>query len=83
MDPLSHIALGAAVSVAVMVRRTRVWKAALLGAVAGALPDLDVFINHGDPIRNMVLHRAESHSLFWLTLFSVPFSAAAARAVGE
>lgn len=83
MDPLSHIALGAAISVAVMGRRTRVWKAALLGAAAGALPDLDVFINHGDPIRNMVLHRAESHSLFWLTLFSVPFSAAAARAVGE
>ena len=83
MDSLSQIALGAAVSVAVMGRRTAVWKAALLGAVAGTLPDLDVFINHGDPIRNMVLHRAESHSLFWLTLFSLPFSAAVARVVGE
>ena len=83
MDSLSQIALGAAVSVAVMGRRSAVWKAALLGAVAGTLPDLDVFINHGDPIRNMVLHRAESHSLFWLTLFSLPFSAAVARAVGE
>ena len=83
MDSLSQIALGAAISVAVMGRRTKAWKAALLGAAAGTLPDLDVLINHGDPIRNMVLHRAESHSLFWLTLFSVPFSAAAARAVGE
>ena len=83
MDSLSQIALGAAVGVAVMSRRTAVWKAALLGAVAGTLPDLDVFINHGDPIRNMVLHRAESHSLFWLTLFSLPFSAAVARGLGE
>ena len=83
MDSLSQIALGAAVSVTVMGRRTAVWRAALLGAVAGTLPDLDVFINHGDPIRNMVLHRAESHSLFWLTLFSLPFSAPMARAVGE
>jgi inner membrane protein len=83
MDSLSQIALGAAVSVAVMGRRTAVWKAALLGAVAGTLPDLDVLIDQGDPIRNMVLHRAESHSLFWLTLFSLPFSAAVARLLGE
>lgn len=42
------------------------------GAVADTLPDLDVLLDHGDPIANMVLHRAESHSLFWLTLFSFP-----------
>jgi inner membrane protein len=83
MDSVSQIALGAAVSVAVMGRRTAVWKAALWGAAAGTLPDLDVLIDYGDPIRNMVLHRAESHSLFWLTLFSLPFSAVVARAVGE
>jgi inner membrane protein len=78
MDSLSQIALGAAVGVAVMGRRTAVWKAAAWGAVAGTLPDLDVLIDHGDPIRNMVLHRAESHALFWLTLFSLPFAAAVA-----
>ena len=83
MDSLSQIALGAAVSVAVMGRRTAVWKAALWGAVAGTLPDLDVFIDRGDAIRNMVLHRAESHSLFWLTLFSLPFAALVARLQGE
>ena len=65
MDSLSQIALGAAVGVAVMGRRTAVWKAAAWGAVAGTLPDLDVLIDHGDPVRNMVLHRAESHALFW------------------
>jgi len=83
MDSLSQIALGAAVSVAVLGRRTAVWKAALWGAVAGTLPDLDVLIDQGDAIRNMVLHRAQSHALFWLTLFSLPFSALVARLHGE
>lgn len=73
MDSLSQAALGAAVAVAVMRRRTAVWKAAAFGAVAGTLPDLDVFIDHGDPVLDMVLHRAETHALFWLTLFSLPF----------
>lgn len=68
MDSLTQIALGSAVSVAVMGRRTAVWKAALWGAVAGTLPDLDAFIDHGDAILNMTRHRAESHSLFFLTL---------------
>lgn len=83
MDSLSQIALGAAVGIAVMGRRTAVWKAAAWGAVAGTLPDLDVLIDHGDPIRNMVLHRAETHALFWLTLFSLPLSALVARLNGE
>ena len=38
------------------------------GAVCATLPDLDTFIPHGDPIRNMTFHRAESHSLLYLTL---------------
>ena len=83
MDSVSQIALGAAVGVATMGRRTALWKAALWGAVAGTLPDLDVFIDHGDPIRNMVLHRAQTHAPFWLTLFSLPFAAAIARLHGE
>ena len=74
MDSLTQAALGAAVAVAVMHRRTAVWKAASWGAVAGTLPDLDVLIDHGDPILNMVLHRAETHALFWLTLFSAPLT---------
>jgi inner membrane protein len=70
MDSLSQLALGAAVGVAVMGRRTAVWKAAAWGAVCGTLPDLDVVIDYGDPIRNMTLHRAESHAFFYLTLLS-------------
>jgi inner membrane protein len=83
MDSISQLALGAAVSVAVMGRRTALWKAAAWGAVAGTLPDLDVFIDHGNAIANMVLHRAETHSLFWLTLFSWPLAALVARLGGE
>ena len=83
MDSLSQIGLGAAVGVAVMGRRTAVWKAALWGAIGGTMPDLDVLIDYGDPIRNMVLHRAETHAPFWLTLFSLPFAALVARLSGE
>jgi inner membrane protein len=83
MDSVSQLALGAAVGVAVMGRRTALWRAAAWGAVAGTLPDLDVLIDHGNPVHNMVLHRAETHAPFWLTLFSLPFAAAIARVHGE
>lgn len=74
MDSLTQIALGASIGVLVMGRRTAAWKAALWGGVAGVLPDLDVFIDHGDPVLNMVLHRAETHALFWLALASGPLA---------
>lgn len=70
MDSLSQIALGSAVAVAVMGRHTSVKKAALWGAIAGTLPDLDVLIDYGDDLSNMVQHRGFSHSLFYLSLFS-------------
>ena len=83
MDSVSQLALGAAVGVAVMGRRTSLVKAAGWGAVLGTLPDLDVFIDHGDPMLNMVLHRAESHALLWLTLCAPVFAAGIARLHGE
>jgi inner membrane protein len=83
MDSLTQIALGSAVTVAVMGRRTSVWKAALWGAVAGTLPDLDAFIDHGNDVLNMVRHRADSHSLFFLTLGAPLLAALASRLQGE
>lgn len=83
MDSLTQIALGASIGVAVMGRRTAVWKAALWGGVAGLLPDLDVLLDHGDPVLNMVLHRAETHALFWLALASGPLAWFLARMTGE
>jgi inner membrane protein len=83
MDSLTQIALGSAVTVAVMGRRTAVWKAALWGAVAGTLPDLDAFIDHGDDVLNMVRHRAESHSLIFLTLGAPVLAWLVSRVSGE
>jgi len=68
MDSVTQMALGAAVGVAVMGKSQPVWRSALLGAVAGTLPDLDAFVDFGDGISNMVQHRAETHSFFWQTL---------------
>jgi inner membrane protein len=70
MDSLSQLVLGAACGVAVMGRRSAVWKAALWGGVAGTIPDLDALLDFGDAVRNMTYHRAESHGLFYLTLLA-------------
>ncbi len=83
MDSLTQLVLGAAVGVAVMRRRTAAWKAALWGGVAGTLPDLDVLLSHGNPVLDMVLHRAETHAIFWLTLFSAPFAWMVSRLHGQ
>lgn len=83
MDSVSQLALGAAIGVATLGRRTAVWKAALWGGIAGTLPDLDVLVDHGDALSNMVLHRGPSHSLFWLTLASPLLAALPAFLHGE
>lgn len=83
MDPVSQVALGAAVGVAVMGRRTAVSKAALAGGLCGLAPDLDIFVDYGDPIADMTRHRTETHAWFYLTLASPLVAAAAARLYGE
>ena len=67
MDSLTHVVLGAAIGTAVLGRKVGP-KAALWGAACATLPDLDVLIPYGDPVRDFTFHRAASHSLFWLTL---------------
>ncbi|WP_416547937.1 metal-dependent hydrolase [Limnohabitans sp. DCL3] len=74
MDSVTQVLLGASVGVAVMGRRTALWKSALWGGIAGLLPDLDVLIDHGDPVLNMIRHRAETHALLLLTLFAFPMA---------
>lgn len=82
MDSLTHVVLGAALGVAVTGRRVAPWKAALWGAACNTLPDLDVLVDHGDAVLNMVLHRAHSHSLLWLALLAPPLALLAARLIG-
>ena len=69
MDSLTQAVLGAAVGTAVLGRQAGP-RAALWGAVCGTLPDLDVLIRHGDPVRDFTFHRAETHALFYLTLLA-------------
>ncbi len=80
MDSVSQFALGAAVAVAAMGNRTKAWRAVIWGGVIATLPDLDVLIDHGDAVQNMIRHRSESHALFWLTL-ATPFFAFAISAL--
>jgi inner membrane protein len=65
MDSLTQIALGSCVAAGCVPPAQR-RAAALLGAALGTLPDLDVFIDYGDPVANFTMHRGFSHSLFIL-----------------
>ena len=78
MDSLTHIVLGAAVGTAVLGRKAGP-RAAVWGAVLGTLPDLDVLVPYGDPVRDFTFHRGTTHSLFWLTAASPLFAWLLAR----
>jgi inner membrane protein len=68
MDSITQIVLGAAVAEAVAGKKMG-GKAALWGAIAGTIPDLDVFLslfNH--PIDAALLHRGFSHSIVFACL---------------
>jgi inner membrane protein len=73
MDSLTHIVLGAALGTAVLGRKVGP-RAAVWGAICSSLPDLDVLVPQGDPVRDFTFHRGASHGLFWLTL-AAPFIA--------
>lgn len=66
MDSLTQAVLGAGIAGALMGRRYG-RKALLAGAALATLPDLDVIIDYGDPLSQMINHRGFSHSLFVLT----------------
>lgn len=55
--------LGAGVAAAAIGPYAGARKAAIIGAVLGTVPDLDVFIPLGDPVTDFVQHRGPSHSL--------------------
>ncbi|MFK8056374.1 MAG: metal-dependent hydrolase [Saprospiraceae bacterium] len=70
MDSLTQIVLGAAVGELVTGRklgnRAMIW-----GAVAGTIPDFDVFAGQvADPITNLAFHRCVTHSLYYAVLAS-------------
>lgn len=78
MDSLTQAVLGAGIQGA-MLGRFHGRKALVAGALLGTLPDLDVLIDYGDPVLNMINHRGFSHSLFVLTGLSVLITLLARR----
>lgn len=73
MDSLTQIVLGASVG-AVVMGKSHGRKAALVGAICGTIPDLDVFIPLGDPVSDFTYHRGFSHSFLFCILVT-PFFA--------
>ncbi|WP_328590331.1 metal-dependent hydrolase [Veronia nyctiphanis] len=69
MDSVTQAALGATVAGVVAGKKCRP-KHLLAGALLGTLPDMDVVLQHGDPISDMIGHRGFSHSIFVLAPFS-------------
>lgn len=70
MDSVTQAALGAGIAGALMgPRHGR--KAIVAGAALATLPDLDVLIDYGHPLAQMINHRGFSHSLFVLTALAL------------
>ena len=65
MDSVSQLLLGASVVGALSGKHARP-QLLIMGMGLGTLPDLDVLIDYGDPIANMVNHRGFSHALLLL-----------------
>ncbi len=70
MDSLTQIVLGASVGEAVLGKKMGN-KAMLWGAIAGTIPDLDVFLKFmTDDITSTEMHRGFSHSLVFCIIMS-------------
>ncbi|WP_028794663.1 metal-dependent hydrolase [Thalassobaculum salexigens] len=74
MDSVTQMVLGAGVAAAVIGPHAGARKAAIIGAVLGTVPDLDVFIPLGDPVTDFVQHRGPSHSLIVQALVTPIFA---------
>ncbi|GAA4230475.1 metal-dependent hydrolase [Postechiella marina] len=73
MDSLTQIVLGAAVGEAVLGRKVGN-KAMLYGAIAGTIPDFDVFASHfTDTVSALAIHRGFTHSVLFSVLFAPLF----------
>ncbi|MCK0124624.1 metal-dependent hydrolase [Gelidibacter sp. F2691] len=73
MDSLTQIILGAAVGEAVLGKKVGN-KAMLYGAIAGTIPDLDIFSSYfTDTVTALHIHRGFTHSIVFSVLFSPVF----------
>lgn len=73
MDSVTQIVLGAAVGEAVLGKKVGN-KAMLYGAIAGTIPDLDVFASYfTDTVTALSIHRGFTHSILFSVLFAPIF----------
>ncbi|EPR74082.1 Membrane-bound metal-dependent hydrolase [Winogradskyella psychrotolerans RS-3] len=73
MDSLTQIVLGAAVGEVVLGRKVGN-KAILYGAIAGTIPDLDIFASYfTDTVSALAIHRGFTHSIIFSLLFAPLF----------
>lgn len=73
MDSLTQIVLGAAVGEATLGKKVGN-KAALYGAIAGTIPDLDVVANYlVDTVTALEVHRGFTHSIVFSIVFGLFF----------
>ena len=73
MDSLTQVVLGAAVGEATLGKKVGN-RAMLWGAIAGTIPDMDVFLKYFvDAISATEMHRGFSHSLLFGVLFAPIF----------
>ena len=73
MDSLTQIVLGAAVGEVVLGRKIGN-KAILYGAIAGTIPDLDVFASYfTNEVNALAIHRGFTHSILFAVLFAPIF----------
>lgn len=70
MDSITQAVLGAGIAGALLGPRYG-RKAIVAGAALATLPDLDVLIDYGHPLSQMINHRGFSHSLFVLTALAL------------
>ena len=73
MDSLTQIVLGAAVG-EIMLGKKLGWKAQVLGAIGGTIPDLDILANlfTDNELTRLLAHRAYTHAWFMQIFLALP-----------
>ncbi len=75
MDSVTHLVLGAAIGEVTLGRKIG-YRAAIIGAIADTVPDLDVFgsfFTH-DEMTKLLIHRSYTHSAFIGVLLALPLA---------
>lgn len=82
MDPLTHVALGAAIGTVTIGRKVGARRGALIGGLITELPDLDVFFPADSRLDGFIEHRGPTHSLV-MHLLATPVFGEALRFVDK